>query len=156
MSNDGRFERLDLTTETRVKIGFTAEIEQSLAPLLYFPWQLEDGDVVVRIAQDPAMSPAGTHIAFTALIASIFTTLNRAQRSPFHLPAGLRFSPPGRPTGQGLHTSIGHRAAGTCGHYACGAGGQPKSRACQPTTATQSFRLTDSELSPCDKVRMTA
>ncbi|MCY4277563.1 MAG: hypothetical protein OXE81_06970 [Gammaproteobacteria bacterium] len=98
-SNDGGFERLDLTTETRVKIGLTAEIEQSLTPLLYFPWQLEDGDVVVRIAQDPAMSPAGTHIAFTALNRIYIHDLESGATKPISPAGRSAFQPAWPPDG---------------------------------------------------------
>ena len=65
-SIDGGFEKLDLESRQRSKIAFTAEVSQALAPLLYFPWRLDDGQVTARIAQDPALSPSGTRVAFTA------------------------------------------------------------------------------------------
>ena len=65
-TNNGGFERLDLASRDASQIAFSAEIAQSLGSLLYFPWRLESGDVKARIAQDPALSPSGTHVAFTA------------------------------------------------------------------------------------------
>ena len=66
-TRDGGIEALDLASRERRQITFSADVKQSLAPLLYFPWRLDDDDVTARIAQGPAISPSGTRIAFSAL-----------------------------------------------------------------------------------------
>lgn len=63
----GKIQRLDIATGSAKVIPFEAEVTQDLGPLLDFQIRVEDGPVKVRLAQNPALSPDGKRIVFSAL-----------------------------------------------------------------------------------------
>jgi hypothetical protein len=67
VSFGGQIHRIDVETGKSGSIPFTAKVEQELGPRLYFPLRVEGGPVQVRIIQDPAESPDGDQLAFSAL-----------------------------------------------------------------------------------------
>jgi len=66
-NNDGKIYRLDITTGAEKLIPFNAKVSQDLGPKLDFPQKVEEGPVKVRLIQDPAESPDGKKLAFSAL-----------------------------------------------------------------------------------------
>ena len=66
-NNDGKIYRLDVTTGAEKLIPFNAKVSQDLGPKLDFPQKVEEGPVKVRLIQDPAESPDGKKLAFSAL-----------------------------------------------------------------------------------------
>ena len=102
-TNHGGFEKLELESGAITKIGFTAEVSQSLGARLYFPWRLGEGPVTSRIAQSPAISPDGSKIAFTAFNAvHVYDTESQETK---------RVSPEGAPAFQPAWSPDGSRLA---------------------------------------------
>ena len=66
-NQDGKIRRLNLATGTDTVIPFTAKVSQELGPKLDFPQRVEEGTVKARLIQDPAESPDGKKLAFSAL-----------------------------------------------------------------------------------------
>lgn len=66
-NQDGKIRRLNLATGTDTVIPFTAKVSQELGPKLDFPQRVEEGPVKARLIQDPAESPDGKQVAFSAL-----------------------------------------------------------------------------------------
>lgn len=66
-NQDGKIRRLDLATGTDKIIPFIAQVSQELGPKLDFPQKVEDGPVKVRLIQNPAESPDGKKLAFSAM-----------------------------------------------------------------------------------------
>src|SRR3984893_4721623 len=66
-NQDGKIKRLDLATGTEKVIPFTAQVSQELGPKLNFPQKVEQGPVKVRLIMDPAESPDGKHLVFSAM-----------------------------------------------------------------------------------------
>ena len=63
----GKIRRVDVETGNSRVIPFSAKVSQELGPRLHFPRRVEEGPVRARIIQDPATSPDGERIAFSAL-----------------------------------------------------------------------------------------
>ena len=66
-NQDGKIKRLDLATGTERIIPFTAQVSQELGPKLDFPQTVEQGPVKVRLIMDPAESPDGKKLVFSAM-----------------------------------------------------------------------------------------
>ena len=66
-NQDGKIRRLNLATGTDTVIPFSAKVSQELGPKLDFPQRVEEGTVKARLIQDPAESPDGKQLAFSAL-----------------------------------------------------------------------------------------
>ncbi len=65
---DGKLARVDVETGARTPIPFTARVQAEIAPRVYTPVRVEDGDQVrARLIRWPALSPDGTRLAFSAL-----------------------------------------------------------------------------------------
>src|SRR5262250_2103412 len=63
-NNDGKIYRLDIANGAEKVIPFTAKVSQDLGPKLDFPQKVEEGQVKVRLIQDPVESPDGKRLAF--------------------------------------------------------------------------------------------
>jgi len=66
-NQDGKIRRLELATGKESVIPFSAQVSQELGPKLDFPQREEQGPVKARLIQDPAESPDGKQLAFSAL-----------------------------------------------------------------------------------------
>ena len=66
-NQDGKIKRLDLATGGEKLIPFTAQVSQELGPKLDFPEKVEQGPVKVRLIMDPAESPDGKKLVFSAM-----------------------------------------------------------------------------------------
>jgi Tol biopolymer transport system component len=66
-NQDGKIRRLELASGKDTAIPFTAQVSQELGPKLDFPQRVEEGPVKVRLIQDPAQSPDGKKLAFSAM-----------------------------------------------------------------------------------------
>ncbi|HYW98689.1 MAG TPA: hypothetical protein VE822_06230, partial [Candidatus Elarobacter sp.] len=66
-NQDGKIKRLDLVTGSDKVIPFTAQVSQELGPKLDFPQTAEQGPVKVRLIMDPAESPDGKKLVFSAM-----------------------------------------------------------------------------------------
>lgn len=67
LSRNGRFERIPLDGSAPRAIAFTASVELDLGPLTSADVRQESGPVRARLVQDPAVSPDGSRVAFSAL-----------------------------------------------------------------------------------------
>src|SRR5882724_8772090 len=66
-NQDGKIRRLNLDSGAETVIPFSAEVSQDLGPKLDFPQKVEQGPVKVRLIHDPAESPDGKKLAFSAM-----------------------------------------------------------------------------------------
>jgi Tol biopolymer transport system component len=65
---DGRLQRIDFETGEGTPIPFTARVQAEIAPRVYTPVRVEDGDTVrARLIRWPTVSPDGTRVAFSAM-----------------------------------------------------------------------------------------
>jgi len=67
LTYDGRIHRIDIKSGDDRVIPFRARVAQQLGPKLHFPRRVEQGAVRARLIQDPAVSPDGSQLAFSAL-----------------------------------------------------------------------------------------
>ncbi len=63
----GKIHRVNVESGNSRVIPFSATVSQELGPRLHFPRRVEEGPVRARIIQDPATSPDGERVAFSAL-----------------------------------------------------------------------------------------
>ena len=64
----GKLQRIDFATGAATPIPFTAQVEAEIAPRVYTPVRIEDGDTVrARLIRWPTLSPDGTKLVFSAM-----------------------------------------------------------------------------------------
>ncbi len=63
---DGGIRRLEIASGELSEVSFTASVEQSLGPQLYFPYRLGLGPVKARMLMGPQLSPDGSQLAFSS------------------------------------------------------------------------------------------
>lgn len=63
---DGGIWRLDLASGAVTEVPFRVQVKQSLGPNLRFPYRIGVGPVRARLIRDPALSPDGRSVAFSA------------------------------------------------------------------------------------------
>jgi Tol biopolymer transport system component len=107
----GGVRRVDIASGEISAIPFTAHIEQSLGPRLYFPYRLGVGPVKARMIQDPKLSPDGKRLAFSAFT-QLYVHDFATGKSRVISPDGIRafhptWSPDGRALGYVSWTSEG-------------------------------------------------
>jgi len=101
-NQDGKIKRLDLTTGSEKVIPFTAQVSQDLGPKLDFPQPVEQGPVRVRLIMDPAESPDGKKLLFSAM--THLYTLDLPSGKPQRLTSGSahEFQPAWSPDGKSI------------------------------------------------------
>lgn len=67
INRGGHIDRISLETGDALTIPFTAKVDQALGPLVRHHAGIEEGPVQARLIQDPAESPDGKTLAFSAL-----------------------------------------------------------------------------------------
>ncbi len=68
VSIDGRLARVDVETGARTPVPFTANVQAEIAPRVYTPVRVDDGDQVrARLIRWPSLSPDGRRLVFSAL-----------------------------------------------------------------------------------------
>lgn len=97
---NGGIARLDIASGKVTPIPFTAEVSQAMGPLTRVSQKQDDGPVQVRIMQNPASSPDGRTLAFTALGALYVQPM--AGGAPKRLVAADAFQPSWSPDGRNL------------------------------------------------------
>jgi Tol biopolymer transport system component len=99
-NQDGKIRRLNLDSGAESLIPFSAEVTQDLGPKLDFPQKVEQGPVKVRLIHDPAESPDGKKLAFSAM--THLYTLDLPGGKPARLTAGksTEFQPSYSPDGK--------------------------------------------------------
>ncbi|MEJ2088387.1 MAG: amidohydrolase, partial [Gammaproteobacteria bacterium] len=65
---NGTIHRYEFADGSSHEIPFTAKVEQSLGPRLYFPYRLGLGPVKARMLMGPELSPDGLKLAFSAFL----------------------------------------------------------------------------------------
>jgi Tol biopolymer transport system component len=66
-NQNGKIKRLELATGAEKVIPFTANVSVDIGPKLDFPQKVEQGPVKVRLIMDPAESPDGKKLVFSAM-----------------------------------------------------------------------------------------
>jgi hypothetical protein len=99
-NQDGKIRRLNLDSGVESIIPFSAEVSQDLGPKLDFPQKVEQGAVKVRLIHDPAESPGGKKLAFSAM--THLYTLDLPGEKPQRLTGGktTEFQPAWSPDGK--------------------------------------------------------
>jgi Tol biopolymer transport system component len=67
ISHHGKFWRIDAASGRQAEIPFTAEVDQMIAELARFDYEVNDSVLTVRQIRGPRLSPDGTRLAFSAL-----------------------------------------------------------------------------------------
>ncbi|MCH8141984.1 MAG: PD40 domain-containing protein, partial [Proteobacteria bacterium] len=99
---EGGIRRVAIATGAVTEIAFTAKVEQGLGPRLHFPHRLGVGPVKSRMIGDPALSPDGTKVAFSAF-ARLYVHEFASGTSEVVSPEGLTsFQPTWSPDGRNL------------------------------------------------------
>ncbi|MCE4349463.1 amidohydrolase family protein [Xanthomonas hortorum pv. cynarae] len=103
LSRNGRFERIALDREAPRAIPFIASVDLELGPLTGADIRQDTGPVQARLIQDPAVSPDGTRVAFSALGALYLMDMEDGAL-PKRLPTGdvPAFHPSWAPDGKAL------------------------------------------------------
>src|SRR5216683_574602 len=101
-NQDGKIKRLDLATGTEKVIPFTAQVSQELGPKLDFPQAVEQGPVKARLIMDPAESPDGKKLTFSAM--THLYTMDLPGGKPQRLTSGSarEFQPAWSPDGKSI------------------------------------------------------
>jgi Tol biopolymer transport system component len=99
-NQDGKIRRLNLESGAESVIPFSAEVSQDLGPKLDFPQKVEQGSVKVRLIHDPAESPDGKKVVFSAM--THLYTLDLPGGKPQRVTAGktTEFQPAWSPDGK--------------------------------------------------------
>jgi Tol biopolymer transport system component len=98
----GKIVKVDVATGEASRIEFRAKVAQDLGPALRFPRRVEEGPVRSRLIQDPALSPDGRCLAFSALTRLYVMELPSGTPKAL-LPEGKRaFQPSWSPDGNWL------------------------------------------------------
>ena len=99
---EGGIRRVSVQTGTVTEIAFSAKVEQGLGPRLHFPRRLGVGPVKSRMIGNPALSPDGSKVAFSAF-ARLYVHEFASGSSEVVSPAGLAsFQPTWSPDGRHL------------------------------------------------------
>ena len=124
-NQDGKIRRLNLATGAESVIPFTAKVSQELGPKLDFPQKVEQGPVKVRLIQDPAESPDGKKLAFSAM--THLYTMDLPSGKPQRLISGNshEFQPAYSPDGQSIAYVTWSNEGGQLWRVAA-SGGTPK------------------------------
>ncbi|MGE3275075.1 MAG: amidohydrolase family protein [Vicinamibacterales bacterium] len=65
---DGKLQKIDFETGAATPIAFTAHVQAEIAPRVYTPIRIDDGDTVrARLIRWPSVSPDGSKVAFSAV-----------------------------------------------------------------------------------------
>src|SRR6266576_3094373 len=101
-NQDGKIKRLDLATGAEKIIPFTAPESQEMGPKLDFPQTVEQGPVKARLIMDPAESPDGKKLAFSAM--THVYTMDLPAGKPQRLATGSahEFQPAWSPDGKSI------------------------------------------------------
>ena len=101
-NQDGKIRRLDLATGKDKIIPFTAQVTQEIGPKLDFPQKVEEGPVKVRLIMDPAESPDGKKLAFSAM--THVYTMDLPKGTPQRITNGTtrEFQPAWSPDGKSI------------------------------------------------------
>ncbi|MBM4192848.1 MAG: amidohydrolase family protein [Gemmatimonadetes bacterium] len=124
-SYDGKLWRIDVATGKSVLIPFTVDVEQSLGALVKGSHRIGDS-VTVREIREPALSPDGRRVAFTAL-GKVYV-MDLAGRAPQRLTNATHLvesSPAWSPDGQSIVYATWSDGAGGDIHRVDARGGTP-------------------------------
>lgn len=91
----GKLQRIDFETGESRPIPFTAHVQAEIAPRVYTPVRVEDGETVrARLIRWPTVSPDGTRLAFSAM--NRLYVMDLPSGTPRLLTSGAASPPPGR------------------------------------------------------------
>ncbi|MFB3105856.1 MAG: hypothetical protein ACE1ZA_13180, partial [Pseudomonadales bacterium] len=121
-SAEGGIRRVAIATGTVTEIAFTAKVEQGLGPRLHFPHRLGVGPVKSRMIGDPALSPDGTKVAFSAFT-RLYVHEFASGTSEIVSPEGMTsFQPTWSPDGRNLAFVSGSQKGGHIWRMRAGGG----------------------------------
>ena len=99
-NQDGKIRRLNLDSGAESVIPFSAEVSQDLGPKLDFPQKENSGPVKVRLIHDPAESPDGKRLAFSAMTHLYTLDLPSGQPQKIDTGKSTAFQPAWSPDGK--------------------------------------------------------
>ena len=99
-NQDGKIRRLNLESGSESIIPFSAEVSQDLGPKLDFPQKVEQGPVKVRLIHDPAESPDGKKLVFSAMTHLYTLDLPAGKAQRLTSEKGTEFQPAWSPDGK--------------------------------------------------------
>jgi hypothetical protein len=101
-NQNGKIKRLELATGTEKIIPFTANVAVDLGPKLDFPQKVEEGPVKVRLIMDPAESPDGKKLVFSAMTHLYVLDLPGGKPQRLTSGAAHEFQPAWSPDGKSI------------------------------------------------------
>jgi Tol biopolymer transport system component len=95
----GKIVQVDVATGSASPIPFRAKVAQDLGSALDFPQRVEEGPVRARLIQNPAISPDGKRLAFSALTRLYVLNLPDGSPTPLLSESRRAFQPSWSPDG---------------------------------------------------------
>jgi Tol biopolymer transport system component/imidazolonepropionase-like amidohydrolase len=121
-TTEGKIHRLNIASGDDRLIPFTAQVSQEIGPKLDFPQKVEGGPVKVRLIQDPAESPDGKKLAFSALTHLYVMDIPGGKPQRVTPGSAREFQPAWSPDGQWLAYVTWSSAGGDIWKVRAGAG----------------------------------
>jgi imidazolonepropionase-like amidohydrolase/Tol biopolymer transport system component len=133
----GKLWRIDIASGRRTQIPFSADVDQSLGALVKGTLDIGDS-VIVREIREPALSPDGRRVAFTALGKVYVMDLpNGAPKRLTATPGVVEMSPTWTPDGRAVAYATWVDADGGDIYIADAAGGTPRNLTRAPALYTR-------------------
>lgn len=98
----GKIHRINIRTGKEREIPFRATVTQKVGPRLHFPKRVEQGPVRARLIQNPALSPDGRRLVFSALTHLYVMNLPNGKPRRLTYGEGREFQPSWSPNGRSV------------------------------------------------------
>jgi len=123
---NGHLVRIDTRTKSVVDIPFQVDVEKQVAERLNFPYRVDSGPVEARVISNPALSPDGSKLAFSAF-ARIYVQDIESSRVDAISPEGVATAfPDWSPKGNELVYASWQNGGGHIYRQAARSGSRPK------------------------------
>ncbi|MEQ9005432.1 MAG: hypothetical protein RIE74_17875, partial [Pseudomonadales bacterium] len=126
LARDGRIERVEIDGGRATDVPFQVAVEQPVGPDLTAPYRLGVGPVKARLIRDPALSPDGGRLAFSAFTRIYVRDLESGQTRPLSPEGVAAFHPAWSPDGRSLVYATWEARGGHLWRQRADGRGQPR------------------------------